>query len=117
MIPIRRSTHLAPGSASLIAVLLVLVVLSAVLAYQAVDAARSEARASERALRGYATFATWELERRADDALRRRLAASFDDVLEARPATAAALSAGAARAFAWCACSSVVKGAFRAPPG
>ncbi|HEX8244314.1 MAG TPA: hypothetical protein VF541_12475, partial [Longimicrobium sp.] len=117
MIPIRRSTHLAPGSAFPVVLLLALLGLSAVLAYQAVDAARSEARSTERALRGYASFATWELERRADDALRRRLSASLTAALREHPATAAALSAQAARAFAWCACPDAVQGAFRAAPG
>lgn len=117
MISIRRSTHLAPGSAFPVVLLLALLGLSAVLAYQAVDAARSEARSTERALRGYATFATWELERRADDALRRRLSTSLDEALAHRPATAAALWAEAARAFAWCACADAVQGAFRTTAG
>jgi signal transduction histidine kinase len=111
MISPRRSPHLAPGSAFPVVLLLALLGLSAVLAYQAVDAARSEARSTEHALRGYASFATWELERRADDALRHRLAASLADAL-ARPATAAALSTGAARTLAWCGCAVPVRGAF-----
>ena len=83
MLRSRRSTHLAPGSAFLAGLLLVLVGLSAVLAYQAADAARSEARATERALHGYATFATWELARHADEIARGRLSAP----LAAAPAT------------------------------
>ncbi len=114
---IRRSTHLAPGSAFPVGLLLVLLGLSAVLAYQAVDAARSEARSTERALRGYASFATWELERRADDALRRRLSASLGDVLARRPANAASLAADASRALAWCACTNAVQGAVTAAAG
>ncbi|HEX6751867.1 MAG TPA: HAMP domain-containing sensor histidine kinase [Longimicrobium sp.] len=114
---IRRSTHLAPGSAFPVGLLLVLLGLSAVLAYQAVDAARSEARSTERALRGYASFATWELERRADDALRRRISASLGDVLARRPADAAALAADASRALAWCACANAVQGAVAAASG
>jgi signal transduction histidine kinase len=109
----RRSPHLAPGSAVPVVLLLALLGLSAVLAYQAVDAARAEARATERALRGYATVATWELERRADDALRRRLSAALDDALAGHPANAAALGSAAARATAWCACTEAVAGAFR----
>jgi len=115
MNPTRRSPHLAPGSAVPVALLLVLLGLSAVLAYQAADAARSEARSTERALRGYASFATWELERRADDALRHRLAASLGDALAGAP-TAAVLAADASRALAWCECADAVGGALRVSP-
>jgi signal transduction histidine kinase len=115
MTPARRSPHLAPGSAVPVALLLVLLGLSAVLAYQAADAARSEARSTERALRGYASFATWELERRADDALRRRLAVSLADAL-GHPSTAHALAADAGRALAWCECADAVQGALLVRP-
>ncbi|MBV9110319.1 MAG: HAMP domain-containing histidine kinase, partial [Gemmatimonadetes bacterium] len=110
----RRSPHLAPGSAVPVMLLLALLGLSAVLAYQAVDAARAEARATERALRGYATVATWELGRRADDALRRRLAASLDGALARHPSTATALSSEGSKATTWCACTEAIAGAFRA---
>ena len=115
MIPLRRSPHLAPGSAFLAGLLLALLGLSGVLAYQAADAARSEARSTDRALRGYASFATWELARRADDVLRHRLAAP----LQAFPAdsppsreAAARLVVFAAGELAWCACAQPVRGTF-----
>jgi len=116
MISLRRSPHLAPGSAFLAGLLLALLGLSAVLAYQAADAARSEARSTDRALRGYASFATWELARRADDVLRRRLAAALQAAHDDPPAVgappASALAAKAARELAWCACASPLHGAF-----
>src|SRR5215218_4345228 len=86
MMRLRRSPHLAPGSAFLAGLLLALLGLSAVLAYQAADAARSEAASTDRALRGYASFATWELARRADDVLRHHLAASLHAALARDPA-------------------------------
>src|SRR5215210_8364027 len=113
MIRLRRSPHLAPGSAFLAGLLLALLGLSAVLAYQAADAARSEARSTDRALRGYASFATWELARRADDVLRRRLAAPL--LAEVPPDSAAdppGLAARAAHALRWCQCRTPVRGAF-----
>jgi signal transduction histidine kinase len=113
MIRLRRSPHLAPGSAFLAGLLLALLGLSAVLAYQAADAARSEARSTDRALRGYASVATWELARRADDVLRRRLAASLQATLAGdSTADAFALAAGATRELGWCACKSPIHGAF-----
>src|SRR5215218_7069148 len=116
MMRLRRSPHLAPGSAFLAGLLLALLGLSAVLAYQAVDAARSEARSTDRALRGYASFATWELARRADEVLHRRLAAALHAALpDSAPATVSpesALEASAARELAWCACARPVRAAF-----
>ncbi|HEV7586829.1 MAG TPA: HAMP domain-containing sensor histidine kinase [Longimicrobium sp.] len=118
MIRLRRSPHLAPGSAFLAGLLLALLGLSAVLAYQAAAAARSEAASTDRALRGYASFATWELARRADEVLHRRLAASLQAALGgelpagALPPAAAALEARAARVLAWCGCARPLRGAF-----
>lgn len=112
MIRPRRSPHLAPGSAFLAGLLLALLGLSAVLAYQAADAARSEARSTDRALRGYASFATWELARRADGELHRRLAAAIRAASADAPAPASALHAAAVRELAWCACARPVRGAF-----
>jgi signal transduction histidine kinase len=116
MSPTRRSPHLAPGSALLVAVLLVLLALSSVLAYQAADAARSEARATDRALRGYASFATWELARGAAELLRADLAATLARAA-ARSDSPAALAAAARRELAWCRCDGAVLGAFRSAPG
>ena len=113
MIRLRRSPHLAPGSAFLAGLLLALLGLSAVLAYQAADAARSEARSTDRALRGYASFATWELARRADDVLRRRLAAPLQAGLPPdSTADPASLAARATRDLRWCQCRTPVRGAF-----
>jgi signal transduction histidine kinase len=109
----RRSPHLAPGSAFLAAVLLVLLGLSAVLAYQAADAARSEARATERALRGFAAFANLELSRRADEALRHHLgvvaAATFANSVDTD--APALLAQARAAASGECACAAAVLGA------
>src|SRR4051794_35690776 len=108
-----RSPHLAPGSAFLAGLLLALLGLSAVLAYQAADAARSEARSTDRALRGYASFATWELARRADDVLRRRLAPPLHLTLPPDSIRdPIALAARAARELRWCECPAPVRGAF-----
>src|SRR4051794_18379425 len=111
-----RSPHLAPGSAFLAGLLLVLLGLSAVLAYQAADAARSEARSTDRALRGYASFATWELARRADDVLHRRLAAvlraALADSAPGMLSPESALEASGARGLAWCECARPVRAAF-----
>ena len=112
MIRTRRSPHLAPGSAFLAGLLLALLGLSAVLAYQAADAARSEARSTDRALRGYASFATWELARRADGVLHRRLAAAIRVVPADGPDAASQLAARAARELEWCRCAAPVSGAF-----
>ena len=77
--------------------LLLMLGLSSVLAYQALDAARSEARSAERALRGYAGLARWELSRRADEALAEKLAAAASAGAARwrtrRPWSAAALAA------------------------
>lgn len=122
MSSLRRSSHVAPGSAFLVALLLVLLGLSAVLAYQGVDAARSEARSTDRALRGYASFASWELARRADAALRRGLTAAGSAALpsEAAPLPGSSLPPVTPRAAsaeavvrAWCRCTGAVQAAFR----
>ncbi|HYH79808.1 MAG TPA: HAMP domain-containing sensor histidine kinase [Longimicrobium sp.] len=112
---------MAPGSAFLVVLLLVLLGLSAVLAYQGVDAARSEARSTDRALRGYASFASWELARRADAALRRGLSTAGgaalgtrDAMATAPPATVEEMAARARTAVGgWCRCAGAVQGAFR----
>ncbi|HEV2150009.1 MAG TPA: HAMP domain-containing sensor histidine kinase [Longimicrobiaceae bacterium] len=67
-----RTLRRGPGSL-ILPILLTLLVLSTVLAYQVQDTARSHQRARERALRDYAAFATWELVRGTEDALARRL--------------------------------------------
>jgi hypothetical protein len=51
-----------PGSATLLlGLLLVVLALAGLVAYEAVEAARSRRVTAERALRDYATFASWEL--------------------------------------------------------
>ena len=118
MTPMRRSSRLAPGSGILVLLLLLMLGLSSVLAYQAVAAARSETRFAERALRGYAGLARWELSRRADQALGEKLAAAatagarLADSADASGALAALRSA-LARELAWCACPRGVRGIFR----
>lgn len=115
----RRSSRLAPGSALLIGLLLLMLGLSSVLAYQALDAARSEARSAERSLHGYATLAHWELSRRADELLTERLssagAAGWDAAdTRAHPAQVLAeMEAAVRRELRWCACADAVLGVFR----
>ena len=121
MLSLRRSSQMAPGSAFLAGLLLVLLGLSTVLAYQAVDAARSEARSTDQALRGYASLAGWELARRADDALRRELTTAGTAALAAgddEPGSAVRSPDEVARLAdasvkAWCRCALPVLGAFR----
>jgi signal transduction histidine kinase len=114
---------MAPGSAFLVALLLVLLGLSAVLAYQAVAAARSEARFTDRALRGYASFASFELARRADAALRRGLSDAGSAALRegapgsAPPPAADVASRAQTAVGAWCRCAGAVHGAFRLDAG
>jgi signal transduction histidine kinase len=123
MNPLRRSSRLAPGSGILVLLLLLMLGLSSVLAYQAVAAARSETRFAQRALRGYAGLARWELSRRADLALAERLttaaaagAAQAPD--SADPSRAlAGLRAAVARDLAWCACPGGIRGYFRIDAG
>jgi signal transduction histidine kinase len=115
----RRSSRLAPGSALLIGLLLLMLGLSSVLAYQAMDAARSEARSTERALRGYAGLARWELSRRTDQALAHKLSmAAEKGAAQAQAVSAAggglaALRSGVGREMRWCACPQAVRGVFR----
>jgi signal transduction histidine kinase len=74
----RSRTHGGPGpTASLLAVLLLMLALSAVLAYQAWDAARSHRRVTEAALRDYASFASWELRRRVESSASATLTAAL----------------------------------------
>jgi signal transduction histidine kinase len=123
MTSLRRSSRMAPGSAILVLLLLLMLGLSAVLAYQALDAARGEARLAERAMRGYAGLARWELSRRADQALGDKLAgaasagaaqaADSDDVT----AALAALRAAVAREMRWCGCPRSARGVFRIDAG
>jgi signal transduction histidine kinase len=115
---LRRSSRLAPGSALLIGLLLLMLGLSSVLAYQALDAARSEARSAEQALRGYAGLAHWELSRRGDELLVERLAAAAAagwNAADARTPPAEALvrvEAAVRREMRWCGCADAVQGVF-----
>ncbi|HEX5872891.1 MAG TPA: HAMP domain-containing sensor histidine kinase, partial [Longimicrobium sp.] len=114
----RRSSRLAPGSALLIGLLLLMLGLSSVLAYQALDAARSEARSAERSLHGYAALAHWELSRRGGELLAERLAsvaAAAWDADSTPGASRALLDADARvrRAMRWCACPDALEGVFR----
>lgn len=123
MSPSRRSSRLAPGSALLIGLLLLMVGLSSVLAYQALDAARSEARSAERALRGYAAVARSELSRRGDELLTERLSSAASlawDAAGAREEAGAALvdaEAAVRREMRWCGCVDAVQGFFRVDAG
>ncbi|HLM68403.1 MAG TPA: hypothetical protein VK358_12780, partial [Longimicrobium sp.] len=118
----RRSSRMAPGSAILVLLLLLMLGLS-VLAYQALDAARGEARLAERAMRGYAGLARWELSRRADQALGEKLAgaasAGAAQAAESENASAAlaALRTAVGREMRWCACPRGVRGVFRIDAG
>ncbi|WP_420126296.1 sensor histidine kinase [Longimicrobium sp.] len=115
----RRSSRLAPGSALLIGLLLLMLGLSSVLAYQALDAARSESRSAERSLRGYAALAHSELSRRGDELLAERLAtaavAGWDAAdARSRPGQALAdMEAAVRREMRWCGCADAIQGTFR----
>ena len=121
----RRSSRLAPGSAFLVGLLLLMLGLSGVLGYQALDAARAESRSTDRALRGYAELARWELTRRGDEVLadwlitaavegRRALQAAEARGDDAR--AVAEYAAGARGALAACRCPDAVKAVFRVDP-
>lgn len=125
MLPFRRSKQMAPGSAFLVGQLLMLLGLSAVLAYQGVDAARSEARATDRVLRGYASFAAWEMDRRAHASLKAALASavtaaladstsSAEDIAGMRPSdpTTEIATRAESSISGWCRCTGAVRGAF-----
>jgi signal transduction histidine kinase len=123
--PLRRSSRLAPGSAFLVLLLLLMLGLSSVLAYQALDAARSEARLAERTQREFAGLAHWELARRADQALAAHLAAAATIGAAAAEAVGHggagraldAMQAAAADPLRWCACPQAVHGWFRIDAG
>ena len=72
MAPLRRAT---PGTAAPTAILLALLGLACILAYQALDAGWAEARAAQRELRGYATLASLQLGRRVEAYAEARIAA------------------------------------------
>jgi signal transduction histidine kinase len=72
-----RAHGRAGPTTSLLAVLLLMLALSAVLAYQAWDAARSHRRVTEAALRDYASFASWELRRRVESSASATLTAAL----------------------------------------
>jgi signal transduction histidine kinase len=121
----RRSSRLAPGSAFLIGLPLLMLGLSGVLGYQALDAAQAEARSTDRALRGYAELARWELSRRGDVIMEEWLVSAAVqgrralDSAEARgdgPPAVAEYAAGARGALALCRCPDAVKAVFRVDP-
>ncbi|MBV9774199.1 MAG: HAMP domain-containing histidine kinase [Gemmatimonadetes bacterium] len=60
-----------------LAVLVLTLALSGVLAYQAQDAARSHRAASENTLRDYGAFASWELGRRIEESARQTLSGAL----------------------------------------
>ena len=64
----------------IMSLLLLMVVLTGVLTYQAQDAARSHRATAERALRGYASMAVWALGRNANEALFSMLLSSIDSI-------------------------------------
>ncbi|MFL5576585.1 MAG: sensor histidine kinase [Gemmatimonadaceae bacterium] len=97
----------APRGTLLGALLALTVALSALLAYEAYEAARSHQLTAERALRDYAAFAAWELLADAGDNVRGTLARALGPAVEAKaaspyeplppPDVLAASSAGALR--------------------
>jgi signal transduction histidine kinase len=64
-----RTTAWAGGATLLIGLLAVVLALAGLVAYEAVEAARSRRVTAERALRDYATFASWELIAKASSRL------------------------------------------------
>jgi len=102
----------------LLALLLLTLALSGVLAYQAQRAARSHRAASEGALRDYAAFASWELERRLESAaehalapalLHGRMAVEFTVPGEPPRDAVAAFAAAAREKLAGCGCAGAVR--------
>jgi signal transduction histidine kinase len=80
MIRPRGNWHRGPDG-TLLAVLLLVLGGTGILAYQAWDAARSHRRVTEATLRDYATFATWELRRRVESSANAALNAALTPVL------------------------------------
>lgn len=72
-----RNGRTRPRSRLLVALLALALVLTAVLAYQAVNAALSQRKATDRALHDYASFAMWQLNQQASQELLSAMIATF----------------------------------------
>jgi signal transduction histidine kinase len=79
----RDPSPMRPRGAILVAMLLLTLVLVAVLAYQAHEAARSHRSAVEATLEDYASFAAWEYRRRLDGSLRAAIHQALHPLFEA----------------------------------
>jgi signal transduction histidine kinase len=115
----RRSP--APRLVGTVVLLILALVVSAVLAYQAWDAARSQRTIAERTLGDYAAFADWQLTQRAKDALKTNVvmslatpAARVDAADLARTVVSPEqLKAMVLRMASWCGCLGGVQYYFR----
>ncbi|HVE80028.1 MAG TPA: HAMP domain-containing sensor histidine kinase [Gemmatimonadaceae bacterium] len=104
-----------------VALLALAVVLTAVLAYQAQDAARSHRRVAERTLRDYASFASWQFEQHARMRLLTTMVSSFiervarirPESLDATLPTAEVFAASARQRAEYCDCMDSVEFFFR----
>ncbi|HKO16701.1 MAG TPA: HAMP domain-containing sensor histidine kinase [Gemmatimonadaceae bacterium] len=114
----RRPSRSSVGTVLLLSLALVLV---AVLAYQAQDAARSHQRTAERTLDDYASFASWQLTQQAKNSLLSTMILSFSlpaSRVDPRRLPETLLSPGEVEAVArstaaWCRCLDGVRYFFR----
>ena len=115
-----RRTH-APRLVGTVVLLILALVVTAVLAYQAWDAAKSQRVIAERTLRDYAAFADWQLTQQAKNDLLGAVITSLStaaarlhpDSVEQTAVSPAQLSAIAKAMAAWCGCLSGIQYFFR----
>jgi len=111
----------APRLIGTVVLLILALVVTAVLAYQAWDAARSQRVIAERTLRDYAAFANWQLTQQAKNDLLTTIVTSLmtpasqlrPDSLEQTVLTPSQVKEIARRMVAWCDCLSGVQYFFR----
>ena len=111
----------APRLVGTVVLLILALVVTAVLAYQAWDAARSQRVIAERTLRDYAAFADWQLTQQAKNDLLTTVVTSLmtpasqlrPDSLEQTVLSPAQVKDIARRMVAWCGCLSGVRYFFR----
>src|SRR5512138_2662196 len=111
----------APRQVGTVVLLILALVVTAVLAYQAWDAARSQRVIAERTLRDYAAFANWQLTQQAKNDLLTTVVTSLmtpasqlrPDSLAQTVLSPAQVKDIARRMVAWCGCLSGVRYFFR----
>ncbi len=113
--------HRAPRLLGTVVLLVLALVVTAVLAYQAWSAARSQRVIAERTLRDYAAFADWQLAQQAKNDLLTTVVTSLmtpasqvrPDSLEQTVVSPAQVRDAARQMVAWCGCLSGVRYFFR----